>query len=209
MTNNNKSFYTILSLSKPRLMKDSSYNIIASSHYLGTFSSPFQIDSPILAKRLNMVFDSSLKIVGVSNEFTKDSYERIGDSISNDFMFFKITSESFFTTNNIQNILIENKNIHQCIFIFKDRDYGDIARNLSLFNIIVSGGSNTKKHILSPIQLRLARFLIAFLPLTGSDVVNSFHSYRVGQKVGYDMTTKEVKKEIEEFIRIKDNENGK
>jgi hypothetical protein len=124
-------------------------------------------------------------------------------------MFLKVPENNFYTKDGIQNILIKNKNIHQCIFIFKDRDYGDIAANLSLFNIIVSGGSNTKKHILSPIQLRLARFLIAFLPLTGSNVANSFHSNRIGQNVGYDMTSKEVKKEISDFISFNPRGNGK
>ena len=86
--------------------------------------------------------------------------------------------------------------------MFKDRDYGDIVANLALFNIIVSGGSNTKKHILSPIQLRLARFVIAFLPLCGSTVANSFHSYRKNKHAGYDWTTKKAKEEIAQDIEF-------
>jgi hypothetical protein len=44
-----------------------------------------------------------------------------------------------------------------------------------LHKIISSGGSNTKKHILSPIQLRLARFILAMSDNSGKDVANSFH----------------------------------
>lgn len=200
MTNNKKSFYTILALSAPRLMKDS-YNVIASSHYLGTMGDNFT--SSILAKRLEMVYDGNLKIVIISNDITEYSSSNIGDSISSDFLIFNFPADLFFSTDNIEKVLIKNKNINQCIFIFKDRDYGQIVSNLALFNIIISGGSNTKKHILSPIQLRLARFLIAILPLTGSNVVNSFHSYRKDKNACFDYTTKEAKEEISQYIEHK------
>lgn len=57
--------------------------------------------------------------------------------------------------------LINNKNINHSIFLFRNLDYREIVTNLALFKVIISGGSNSKKHILSPIQLRLARFIIA------------------------------------------------
>ena len=207
MTNNKRSFYTIISFSFPRLIKGS-YNIIASSHYLGTIFEPYKFTSDMLAKRLETFFDNTLKIVFIANESPKISTIKIGDSIYNDFIIIDIPSESFFSTDIIEKILIKNKKIHQFIFIFKDRDYRDIVSNLALFNIIISGGSNTKKHILSPIQLRLARFLIAFLPMTGSNVVNSFHPDRIGKTSGYDWTTKEAKEVIEQKIEylLKENE---
>jgi len=161
----------------------------------------------MLAKRLEMFFDSTLKIVFITDESTKLSTIKIGDSIYNDFIIIDIPSESFFSADIIEEILIKNKKIHQFIFIFKDRDYRDIVSNLALFNIIVSGGSNTKKHILSPIQLRLARFLIAFLPMTGGTVVNSFHPNRIGKSSGYDWTTKEAKEVIAQKIEYLEKEN--
>jgi hypothetical protein len=51
-----------------------------------------------------------------------------------------------------------------------------------LFNIIVSSGSNSKKYILSPIQLRLARFIIAISDFSGSEVEDSFHFERESGK---------------------------
>jgi len=204
--NNNKTFSTIISFSFPRLIKGS-YNIIASSHYLGTIFEPYRDTPDMLAKRLETFFDSTLKIVIIANDLTKLSTSKIGDSISNDFMIFNFPSELFFSTISIEEILIKNKSIHQCIFIFKDRDYRDIVSNLALFNIIVSGGSNTKKHILSPIQLRLARFLIAIYPMTGSNVANSFHPDRIGKTSGYDWTTKKAKEEIAQEIEFLLKEN--
>jgi len=163
----------------------------------------------ILAKRLEMVYDSSLKIVNINNDITKFSISKVGDSFSKDFTILNFSNELFFNTDNLAHILIKNKNINQFIFMFKDREYGDIVANLALFNIIISGGSNTKKHILSPIQLRLARFLIAILPLTGTTVANSFHSYRKDKNAGFDFTTKEAKEEIAQFLeyKLKDTES--
>jgi hypothetical protein len=106
----------------------------------------------------------------------------------------------FFTKENIENALIKNKNIHQFIFIFKNKDYGDIVAHLAIFNIILSGGSNTKKHILSPIQLRLSRFLIAILIFTGNYVSKSFHYNRKEGKAGVDWTTKEGKEATSIFF---------
>ena len=186
MNNNKKSIYTIISLSRPRFIKDS-YNIIASSHYLGISFNPYKFSSDNnLAKRLELLYDSTLNIVFIANERTEFSSEKIGDSSYNEFRIINIPYDLFFSTNIIEEILIKNKNIHQFIFIFKDRDYRGIVANLALFNIIISGGSNTKKHILSPIQLRLARFLIAIYPITGKNVVNSFHPDRIGKTSGYD-----------------------
>jgi hypothetical protein len=183
MTNTNKTFYTILSLSFPRYL-NGSYNIIASSHYLGFMLDKF---SPsMLANRLDIFYDSTLKIVNINNESTEFTTNKLGDSFSKEFTIYNFPDKLFFSSDIIEHILINNKKIHQFIFMFKDRDYGDIVANLALFNIIVSGGSNTKKHILSPIQLRLARFVIAFLPLCGSTVANSFHSYRKNKHAGYD-----------------------
>jgi hypothetical protein len=204
MTNTNKTFYTILSLSAPRLI-NGSYNIIASSHYLGFMDDKF--NPSILAKRLKMVYDSSLKFVNINNDITKFSISKVGDSFSKDFTILNFSNELFFTTDNLAHILIKNKNINQFIFMFKDRDYGELVANLALFNIIVSVGSNTKKHILSPIQLRLARFLIALLSGGGSDVANSFHSDRIKGRAKVDFTTNEVKEKRLKHLALIDKEN--
>jgi hypothetical protein len=202
MTNNNtKTIYTIISFSAPRLIKDS-YNLIASSHYLSVFHKE-NISSFNLVKRLDMLYDGNLQIVVISNDITEFNSKKISDSISNDFMLFKYPAELFFTKDKMEELLIKNKNINQFIFMFHNRDYGDIVKNFAFFNIIVSGGSNTKKHILSPIQLRLARFLIAILPLTGSNVVNSFHSNREKQTPMFDYTSKEGKEVFSRFTDYK------
>jgi hypothetical protein len=198
MTNNNKTFFTIISFSSPRILKKS-YNIIASSHYLSDVSVENRINTTALIERFRMFYDSTLKIVLINNEFTEFSSSKVGNSINDDITIFKLPENLFFDKKGLEEVLINNKNISQFIFIFKDKDYRDIVSNLALFNIIISGGSNTKKHILSPIQLRLARFLIAFLPLSGSTVANSFHSYRNNKTPGFDFTSKEGNEVLSHF----------
>lgn len=115
MINNKRYFYTIISFSFPRLI-NGSHNIIASSHYLGISFNPYNTTMDKLAKRLEMFFDSTLKIVFIGNETTEVSTSKIGDSIYNEFMIVNIPSrggsELFFSTNNIEEILIKNKKIH-------------------------------------------------------------------------------------------------
>ena len=206
MTNNNNEFLTVLSLSAPRLI-NGSYCIIASSHYLRSSSLTFGINSNTFAEKLEKVYNGNLKILAVDEVFTKTRTERIGDSFANNFYFLEVPAELFFSKEGIESVLIENKNIHQYIFIFKDVDYGTIVTRLALYNVILTGGSNTKKHILSPIQLRLARFLIALLSGGGSDVANSFHSDRVKGRAKVDFTTNEVKEKRLKHLALIDKEN--
>jgi hypothetical protein len=167
--------------------------MIASSHYISKFID-YPLVSQVIADKLDTVYNGKVRIIVIDDSYTEVNSYKIGNSISNDYIVFTFPTKVFFDEENIDKILIKNKFIHQFIFIFKDRDYANIVCNLSLFNIIVSGGSNTKNHFLSPIQLRLARFLIAILPVTGKDVGNSFHSNSINQKAGYDYTSKEAKK---------------
>jgi hypothetical protein len=54
-----------------------------------------------------------------------------------------------------------------------------------LFRIAASGGSNAKRHILSPIQLRLARFIIAISDYSGAEVATSFHIEQLTSRVNW------------------------
>lgn len=210
MTNTNKTFFTIISFSAPRIIKDY-YNLVASSHYLSSVEKEDIISNSALFEKFKMLYDSSLKIVIIDNKFKEFSSNKVGNSISDDITIFKIPEYLFFDKKGIEEVLIKNKKISKFIFIFKNKDYRDIVYHLALYNIIVSGGSNTKKHILSPVQLRLARFLIALLPLTGNNVTNSFHTDRIDKTSGYDFTSKKGREILSHFtdtkIKVVDTKN--
>jgi hypothetical protein len=199
MINNEKSFYTIMALSAPKFIKDS-YYIIASSYYFGSIKMVNLLTGDTLVKRLDMVYDSNIRILIISKDYKELKVEKIGYFFSKDFILYYVPMDLFFSKEIIKEIIFENKNIHQFIFIFKDKDYGNLVADFNLFNIIISGGSNTKKHILSPIQLRLARFLIAYLPLTGFNVSNSFHSKREKKQAEFDFTSEAIKEEKAKYL---------
>ena len=175
MTNN--TFYTIISFSAPKFHAGY-YNIIASSHYFFS-GNAFPIFSQDFADKLDTVYEDKLRIIIVGDDVTEIQTNKIGNSISNDYIAYSYPEKLFFNENTIREVFFKNKNVHQFIFIFKNKDYHRIVTNFAFLHIICSGGSNTKKHMLSPIQLRLARFLIAFLSVSRKSVSQSFHYKRL------------------------------
>jgi hypothetical protein len=141
-----------------------------------------------------MLYNSNLKIIVIKDNLSVSEMKtfKLNESLDNEITVISLPFTLFFTTYFIKKVLIENKNIHQCIFLFQDMDYLNITIYLGLFKIIVSGGSNTKKHILSPVQLRLSRFLIGLLPFVGNDVSKSFHYDRFRGRANFDLTDKEA-----------------
>ena len=71
-----------------------------------------------------------------------------------DYKIISISYYEFFEQADfIKNIFLKNKiELRKCIFIFKNRALVEITTKFKTFNIIISGGSNTKRHMLSPNQ---------------------------------------------------------
>jgi hypothetical protein len=61
------------------------------------------------------------------------------------------------------------------IFIFKNCTWMEVLFQFYTFNYRVSGGSNTKRHILSPLQYQLFQFLNFVDPFIESHIIKSFH----------------------------------
>ena len=72
--------------------------------------------------------------------------------------------------------------------MFKGVEYNDIVANFALNDIIINDGSNIDKHLLSRIQFRLDRFILAMTPLSGVDISRSFHSESSLNKAWIDWT---------------------
>jgi hypothetical protein len=101
------------------------------------------------------------------------------------------------------NILLPYFETRDFIFRFEGHTWTDIVARFRLNNIIISGGSNTKKHILSPVQFRLSQFLLCYYGPYFGGVSNSF-SY-IGSdpysRPKFDFTDKKVKNLIDENKR--------
>lgn len=87
-----------------------------------------------------------------------------------------ISYEKFF--NDIENLVEDN-----IIILFEFIPYRYILLMFKFKNIVINGGTNTKKHILSPIQLKLSRYLFILLGPEGSQLVDK--SIHMSQFKGY------------------------
>lgn len=192
---NQKLFYTSIVFTKPLLKNNEFYSSIASSHLLYGIES-FNIKNDLLSEKLDIIYKDKLKLIIIDKGFKQIEESKLGNSIKNDFTEFDIPFEEFFSDEGIKNLLINNKNINNSIFLFRGLDYHDITTNLAIFKINVSGGSNTKKHLLSPVQLRLARFIIAISTHSGLEVSGSFHYNRIKNQSRIDWTRKELRNSI-------------
>jgi len=71
---------------------------------------------------------------------------------------------------------VDNKKLpNHLIFIFEETSWFEILAYFRKQNIIVSGGSTTKRHILSPIDIRLSQFFISVFRGKCTEIINSFH----------------------------------
>ena len=81
-----------------------------------------------------------------------------------------VSYDYFFTINGIKEFLIEQKYIIEkfnkeiipnfIIYKFEETTWFEIKRQFKLLNLNIGGGSNVKRHIFSPLQLKLAIFII-------------------------------------------------
>lgn len=124
-----------------------------------------------------------------------------------------ILDHLFFTEKFLDDYLFSNKfNLINSAFIFDFTEWKDLVHKFKILNITLSGGSNTKRQVLSPVQLNLARFLISIDGFKDSHktVVNSFNIHEeVHGKVSIINFSKDYKIWLlREYIRLIPNPNN-
>lgn len=194
MNNNN---FTVMAFTKAKPYKEN-YSTIATSTIitLDEVNSKFYPRSDLLEK-LNTVYKHALNIVVVSENFEVFKMFKLNDDLSSNIAMTLIPFKEFFIEKRVVDIFVNN-NINQMIFMFNNMEYRSVAAELAYHGIIVSGGSNTKKHMLSPIQLRLARFIIGLDGLFhGRDLSESFHQYP--HQPNFDFTDRSTREEMEKI----------
>lgn len=62
-----------------------------------------------------------------------------------------------------------------CLYLLYNMNWNDVIQlfHSSEFNITVSGGSNNKRHLLSPTDIRLTTYIIALCGLNASNVISN------------------------------------
>ena len=80
-----------------------------------------------------------------------------------------------FTTPSLFDLLMKGSYLKNFIFIFHNMSWHLIQALFRKHHILVSGGSSTKRHILSPTEFRLAIFIGWIFESSKSSVAKSFH----------------------------------
>jgi hypothetical protein len=165
---NNDAWKIFCVFSSPEFYKTKSYNVIASIFITKCVKFQSNISNCLVDYNFEHVFEIS-------------SY--ISEPIRKDLM---INGKKFTYLNcNLDYLLLEDgilikgtlntDLISKSVFVFNDIKWKDICKAFLQKNIIISGGSSTKRHIVSPIHFKLINVLNCF-GYNYLDIVTSFDS---------------------------------
>jgi len=195
--NTNFDFFTFAAITKAKSY-NGQYFCMASSHSWTDKeeNSFFQhIQSVDAVNRFNMLYNG-INIIMISDEYDAYNINTIYAAANprKNYQLFYATINGFFTEKNLQNCMFSSA-MNNTIFVFHNLQYRSVVNKFATFNYIISGGSNNKKHILSPVQLRLARFIISISEFANEEVATSFYcdSPKEFREEGLDFTHKYVK----------------
>lgn len=127
--------------------------------------------------RLSFLNIKKLKVLFVSEYYEKvDSLFDEGDE-SRKFELHVMNTDLFFENLCFDDLnkyikvpLIDDVNSTNTIFIFNDLTWKEVIQNFRARNIVLSGGSITKRHMLTPVHFKLAQFLIAIYTVIGESI---------------------------------------
>ena len=150
-------------------------------------------------RNINLVIISDLYPRYVHKEI-KEKYHGEDCTLSYDL----IHPDDFFSLDTLDYFFNKKKGkSFEFVFAFQNQSWHDICARFTVSGIDISGGSNNKKHLLSPLQHRLSLFLMCLYEAKSFNVVNeSFHSKRpIDDNKLADYSTKSAHKQIIDFAR--------
>jgi len=200
----NKKMHVYLAMSNPKWINDE-YHIIVSS-YFRFFSKDPNDNFEKTSTLLNFTLANLYLINVVDKPDVKPSrsvIRRDGGII----ILVDVSLDQFFTKGFIKDIILKNDEIrNNAIIHFENLEWKEILLNFRRFNIVISGGSNTKRHILSFVQYRLSLFIHT---LEGNSQAGLSESFKIGNtklsRMGAELTEKMEKtlSLIDKVIRFK------
>jgi hypothetical protein len=198
MTNNNNNFYTIAAFSLSREINNIQH-IIASSYFTDSIE---HFDFNKIDERLQLLDCKKLVLVYVTEADSVTKTIRYGKSINTDFIYHSISFANFFTNSFLSEYFYSKKDMtaKNMIFIFENRRWNELLVQFRRFNILISGGSSGKRHILSPVQHRLSQFITCVEGMNTTKIVDSFHySEKWNSRPTINLATKNMNEAIKEL----------
>jgi len=164
------SIYAVFSNTKYTKINDNdkSHHIIASTYFA---------DRELIISYENLI--RNIKILGLKRliifyvlKLEQDDIDEQYNSFVNPLLEVSFISFNKFT------LLINSSNFNysttnkECLYIFYEINWFEVIRNFkSDFNVTISGGSNVKRHLLSPIDLRLSSYIFAMFNLNSLEAI--------------------------------------
>lgn len=140
--------------------------------------------SLFFTKHLNFVLDEELCTRLYSNNFKyifdiNENYHEVlirkidvGDN--NSLIIYQGDLNSLLTNEELFKDVIDRKLINSSFFIFNNIKWKNICKKFLEKNIVISGGSSTRRHIMAPIHIKLI-LILTCLKFAYEDVVTSFN----------------------------------
>jgi|SRR5882757_2025040 len=150
--------------------------------------------------------------VHVTNDLVESKLSSYGFTNSSiELYVYKVSFKNFFNDCFIiKNLLQYSKYSNRIIYGFENKIWGNIVVNFRFNKIIISGGSNTKRHFLSPVHMRLSQFITCVEGLEQGGVFESFHDFDKDKtSIMLDYSSKKINKIINEYKESKTKEKNK
>ena len=204
---NNKYIIMTMNVPKPININEMFKTTVASIFY--TENAFIDVDRILI--RMNLLNLDKMKVIIIfKNESQipdKRTYFARSPTLNYEeihLLYFKY--KEFFTLDNMEYLFEDNKkDALLYTFIFESDNWTEISEWFSILSIIISGGSNTKKHKLSPLHHRLSQFLICLYGgrCSLNEVNKSFNLNLKNPKIlkRVDISPRKVQNEIIDFVR--------
>ena len=194
-THKNQNFFNIITLTVPvaKSKKAGFQSAIVSSIFID--NNQLMID-PDMYGRMHTLGLRHFNLVIINNDIKCYNKIEFGDKILNIYCSLTvhfINESSFFSLKSFEFFFNKNKEKNfEYVFAFQNINWDDVCASFISAGIDISGGSNTKKHLISPIQHRLSLFLMCFFGTKSSFFVSeSFHrEFKASDKKLIDYSTK-------------------
>jgi hypothetical protein len=197
--------FTLIALTvpKPSDNKSGYTSAIFSSVYLQSLDCNF-LEFSVRMNSLNLRNVTLVFISEDTKEYKNQLMERNIDGNDYSLTLHSFNTEEFFCKSNLEYFFEKKKETNfETFFAFKNLHWGTICTYFIANGIQISGGSNSKKHLISPLQHRLSLFLICAFGSESYAIINdSFHKpYQEESKKNFDSSTKFTKNIVIDFAR--------
>lgn len=156
-----------------------------------------EFDVQDVLRSLKVLQSGKTVLIIVTNKIEQNNHIalKIGqDEKYVDFIVYMITYHDLFSNDFILSKIKNNTELsHNFFFLFDKINWPALVLMFKYNNIIVSGGSNTKRYILSPLQLRFSNLIIAiFWKKKDKITTNSYHFFKKDEQRPIDILEEEI-----------------